>query len=128
LLLIRLRDVDREGVGPAAFGQHACPGDLWPCTATEIWRSLVLMDDVVWTVEVLFRERDGRTRADAILVTERGRFHGWGRAKLAPRDEDVPAVGEELAAARALSDLANKLLHAAADEIERRTGERALLS
>ena len=46
------------------------------------------------------------------------RFHGWGQAKRSPGDPSVPVIGEELAAARALSDLAHQLLHAAADRIE----------
>lgn len=58
------------------------------------------MSDPVWTIEVTFREDEGKTRADAVLVTPRGRHHGWGRARLAPGDRDVPVIGEELAAAR----------------------------
>ena len=85
------------------------------------------MSEPVWSIELSFREDDGRTRADAILVTPTGRHHGWGRARLAPGDQDVPAIGEELAAARALSDLAHQLLHVAADEIESHTGEPAQL-
>ncbi len=85
------------------------------------------MSEPVWTVELAFREDDGRTRADAVLVTDRGRHHGWGRARLAPGDRDVPVVGEELAAARALVDLAHQLLDAAADQIEEVTGEEIVL-
>ena len=46
------------------------------------------------------------------------RFHGFGQAKRAPRDPNVPVIGQDLAAARALSDLSHKLLEAAADRIE----------
>ena len=81
------------------------------------------MPEPVWSVEVVIREGSGKTRADAILVTDRGRYHGWGRARLPPGDRDAPTAGEELAAARALSDLAHQLLHAAAEEIEITTGE-----
>lgn len=85
------------------------------------------MSDVAWSVEIVFREDEQRTRADAVLVTPSGRHHGWGRAKLAPGDPDVPIIGEELAAARALSDLAHQLLHDAADQIEEQTGEHPRL-
>ena len=71
-----------------------------------------------WHVEVVFSEEDDRTRADAILEFGGRRFHGWGQAKRSPGDPNVPVVGEELAASRALSELAHHLLHAAADRIE----------
>ncbi|MGW1997619.1 dsRBD fold-containing protein [Embleya sp. NPDC001921] len=44
----------------------------------------------------------------------------WGpwRRPQTPRRPDVPEIGDELVAARALSDLAHQLLHAAAEDIE----------
>ena len=72
----------------------------------------------LWRVDVAFTEDEDRTRADAILETANQRFHGFGQAKRASGDPSVPVVGEELAAARALSDRAHQLLHAAADRIE----------
>jgi hypothetical protein len=76
------------------------------------------MSDLAWHVEVAFVEEGDRTRADAILQLRDKRFHGFGQAKRAPGDPNVPIVGEELAAARALSDLAHKLLDAAAERID----------
>ena len=76
------------------------------------------MSDHTWQVGITFTEDDERTRADAILELAGQRFHGWGQAKRAPEDPTVPVVGEELAAARALSDLPHQLLHAAARRIE----------
>lgn len=77
------------------------------------------MSDQMWQVSIAFTEDDDRrTRADAILELRSQRFHGWGQAKRSPGDPNVPVVGEELAAARALSDLSHQLLHAAADRIE----------
>ena len=46
------------------------------------------------------------------------RFHGFGQAKRAPQDPSVPVIGEELAAARALSHLSHQLLEAAVERIE----------
>lgn len=71
-----------------------------------------------WRVDVTFDEDEDRTRADAVLETADARFHGFGQAKRASGDPSVPVIGEELAAARALSDLAHQLLHAAAGQIE----------
>lgn len=76
------------------------------------------MADQLWHVNVAFTEQDDRTRADAVLELAGQRFHGYGQAKRAPEDPSVPVIGQDLAAARALSDLSHHLLHAAADRIE----------
>jgi hypothetical protein len=72
-----------------------------------------------WTVDIALSERDGRTHAEARLHTrDATHLTGTGTARLRPSDPDVPEIGEEIAAARALLDLAEHLLHAAADDIE----------
>jgi hypothetical protein len=76
------------------------------------------MSALTWTVEIVFSEDEDKTRADAILSGGTDRVQGWGRARRNPEDPDVPAVGEEIAAARALSDLAHHLLDQAAHRIE----------
>lgn len=76
------------------------------------------MSDQIWHVNVGFTEQDERTRADAVLELAGQRFHGYGQAKKAPEDPSVPVVGQDLAAARALSDLSHQLMQAAADRIE----------
>jgi hypothetical protein len=53
---------------------------------------------------------------------------GVGRARLNPDDRDVPEIGDELAAARALSDLGHRLLLAAAADIGASTRERVHLA
>lgn len=45
-----------------------------------------------------------------------------------PSDHDVPEIGGELAVARALSDLAHKLLDTAVEDIEGVTHEHVKLS
>jgi hypothetical protein len=76
------------------------------------------MADHVWQVNVVFTEEEDRTRADATLELSDERFHGFGQAKRAPGDPNRPVIGQELAAARALSHLSHKLLEAAAARIE----------
>lgn len=71
-----------------------------------------------WTVEIVFTEEGDVTRADAVLREGRVHVHGWGRSRRAPEDPNVPVVGEEIAAARALSDAAHKLIELAAERIE----------
>ena len=63
-------------------------------------------------------EHEGMTRATAHLRTgDRTSLTGTGTARLNPADRDVPEIGDELAAARALSQLAHVLLEVAADDI-----------
>ncbi len=77
-----------------------------------------------WKVSVdLFSSNDVRsdehlTAAHAVLTTAAGnRLEGYGRARLNPADRDVPEIGEELAVARALRDLADRFLRATSDDI-----------
>jgi uncharacterized protein DUF1876 len=76
------------------------------------------MPEQNWRVNVSFTEDADRTRADAILELAIQKFHGFGQAKRAPADPAVPVIGQDLAAARALSDLSHQLLEAAAERIE----------
>lgn len=76
------------------------------------------MTTPTWTVAIDFSEDEDQTRADASLTGGPASLQGWGRARRNPIDPDVPAVGEEIAAARALSDLAHHLLEQAAHRIE----------
>ena len=71
-----------------------------------------------WTVQIDIGEHDGTTRATAHLRTgDRTSLTGTGTARLNPADPNVPEIGDELATARALSQLAHALLEAAADDI-----------
>jgi Domain of unknown function (DUF1876) len=81
----------------------------------------------IWSVEIIIDEHENRTRAQARLVTDGTDHTGKGSARLNPGDRNVPMIGDELAAARALSELAHRLLHAAADDIESVTAEPAHL-
>ena len=72
----------------------------------------------LWTVQITFTEDDDTTRADAVLTGGAEDLRGWGRARRNPTDPKLPMVGEEGAAARALTDLAHHLLEEAAHRIE----------
>jgi hypothetical protein len=76
------------------------------------------MPEQSWRVEISFTEGEDRTRADAVLELASHKFHGFGQAKRAPGDPKVPVIGEDLAAARALSDLSHQLFEAAVEKIE----------
>lgn len=82
-----------------------------------------------WHVEIYIGEQDGQTYSEARLAPAgKVTLTGVGRARLNPTDQDVPEIGDELATARALSDLANQLLHAAVDDIEAMTHNPVKLS
>ena len=77
-----------------------------------------------WRVDIFIGEDDGRTYAEARLVTEIGdRLIGVGRAQLSPHDHNVPEIGDEIAVARALRALGTNVLDTAAGDIEGVTGE-----
>ena len=82
------------------------------------------MDAVkTWTVQVDIDEYEDRTRAVARLVTSGDQpLAGTGLARLHPSDRGVPRIGDELAVARALSELSHLLLDIAAREIEQSSG------
>lgn len=81
-----------------------------------------------WTVDILLNETEGETHAEARLITRSSdELRGRGTARCNPADWDVPEIGAELAAARALSDLAHRLLDTAAGDIEAVTHERVRL-
>jgi len=78
------------------------------------------MQEKHWQVDVIIDEdENGRTRATARLHTlDRTHLSGTGTARRNPADRDVPEIGDELAASRALNDLAHNLLECAAGDIE----------
>ena len=82
-----------------------------------------------WLVSLSIAETDGQTRAEARLVMSGGaELAGHGQARRNPADREVARIGAQLAAARALSDLAGQLVHAAATAIEDVTHEQAHLN
>lgn len=81
-----------------------------------------------WPVEISLREEGRETRAEARLTTRTGGMAGHGLARRNPDDQEVTQIGEQIAAARALSDLAHQLLSDAAGQIEGITHQRANLS
>ncbi|MFI1583671.1 DUF1876 domain-containing protein [Embleya sp. NPDC020630] len=86
-----------------------------------------------WTVDIFLSENTEddvadkvtvRTHAEARLRTEAtAGLRGRGDARKSPVDPNIPEIGDELAAARALSDLAHTLLHNAARDLEAVAGK-----
>lgn len=75
-----------------------------------------------WNARINITEAGSEVSAEAGLSGPDGeQLVGHGRARCNPRDENVPVIGDELAAARALSDLGRKLVENAAHDIEAHT-------
>lgn len=77
-----------------------------------------------WTVEITINEHEDERRTHAAAVLHSGirtPLRGEGEAHRSPRDREVPEIGDEVATARALADLAYRLLDAAAGDIEQFT-------
>ena len=85
------------------------------------------MSTKIFTVEVEVSEHPDHTEARAQLELGEGSLGGWGRARRNPSDADRPRIGDELATARALSDLAHRLLDDVGTRIEAAEGEPAHL-
>ena len=72
-------------------------------------------------IQVHLVERESETTADITLSLESGELvRGHGAAHRHPRDGDVPAIGDELATARAFSELSHRLVEIASETISRR--------
>jgi hypothetical protein len=74
-------------------------------------------------IDVLIEEHEERTRAKARLSWAGRKYVGVGLARLDPADEPVAQIGDELAIARALSDLANQLFASTSSDIQASTHE-----
>ncbi|WP_309123887.1 DUF1876 domain-containing protein [Arthrobacter sp.] len=86
------------------------------------------MQEKSWSVNIAIDEHESQTRATARLhVGNRPELVGIGMARLNPADSDVPEIGDELATARALADLAHQLIEVTAADIEKITKEPAHL-
>jgi hypothetical protein len=80
-----------------------------------------------WRVDIYIGEDEGRTYAEARLHTDLGdRLSGIGLAKVHPNDRDIPEIGDELAVARALTDLGHRLLVTTSGDIRQVTGEESI--
>ncbi len=81
------------------------------------------MEAKQWTVQIYITEDGDDTRARAVLSTrDTATLTGRGTARRNPIDRPIPEVGDELAASRALEDLAIRLHDVAADDIVEMAG------
>ena len=61
------------------------------------------------------------------VISGGGQISGNGTARRNPVDQNVTKIGAEIAVARALSNLAHRLMHVATSDVEALTHEHARL-
>jgi hypothetical protein len=78
-----------------------------------------------WRVEIDLYEAEDDTTAHAVLVAEPARrVDASGAARRNPGDANVAMIGDEIAVARALRHLSDRLLATASDDIAGAQGDR----
>ncbi|MFF1742669.1 dsRBD fold-containing protein [Streptomyces mirabilis] len=73
---------------------------------------------VEWKVRLYLSENEGTTKARVVVNTGTTTLTGHGTAHCNPEDADVPEIGDELAAGRALHDLGQQLVSTAERDIK----------
>ncbi len=77
-----------------------------------------------WTVRISVLGDDDDAEARVVLIADSPRhLTAHGHSRRSSSDSPVPEIGDEVAVARALRRLADRLLDTAAEDIEDRTGE-----
>lgn len=77
-----------------------------------------MLRTVEWKVRLCLSEDEGTTRARVVVDTGTKTITGHGVAHCNPADTDVPEIGDELAAGRAMHDLAYRLVNTAERDIK----------
>ena len=85
------------------------------------------VDRLSLRIEITMTEDADHCEAVARVRLREREFSGWGRARRNPSDPEMPVVGEELAVARALSEVSHQLVVAAADSLESALGRPVAL-
>jgi Domain of unknown function (DUF1876) len=78
-----------------------------------------------WHLDAVVDEHEKRTRAKVRMSWHGNELVGVGLARLDPADEPVATIGDELALARALSDLAHQLFELTVSDVEAATHKPA---
>lgn len=81
-----------------------------------------------WDVRITVVESGGSTTAEAVVVNgPPDALRAVGHARKAPEDPEVPLIGDEIAAGRALRRLADRLLAVAEQDVSAAVGHKAHL-
>ncbi|MFD8217882.1 dsRBD fold-containing protein [Streptomyces sp. NPDC059697] len=77
-----------------------------------------MLHTVEWKVRLYLSDDEGTTRARVVVNTGTTTLTGHGAARCNPADSDVPEIGDELAAGRAMHDLGRQLVSTAERDIK----------
>ncbi|PIJ33239.1 hypothetical protein BMW24_015765 [Mycobacterium heckeshornense] len=80
-----------------------------------------------WKVDVFVDEHSRRTRAKVEMYWRDHKLTGIGFARRNPSDENIAEIGDELAVARAMSNLADQLFAITAADVREATHEPAVI-
>jgi hypothetical protein len=92
------------------------------------WKEVAMAERKMWTAEIILEETPDKTDAFVTLRTGDAECTAEGHARRNPDDPNIPRIGEEIAAARALSQLSSKLLEESARILEAHLGEEVHLT
>ncbi|GAB2496953.1 hypothetical protein GCM10027063_40070 [Promicromonospora xylanilytica] len=107
-------------VDPEARAALGVPGESTERTEPRQGRALT------WDVRITLVESGGSTTAEATVMNgPSDALRGVGHARKAPEDPEVPLIGDELAAGRALRRLADRLLAVAEQDVSAAVGHKA---
>jgi hypothetical protein len=105
--------------GPDAHVEHGSASGHAPTAAPSVGA-------VTWRVQVTLSHEGPETTAQAVLVAGNPDHLGAsGHSRRNPEDDSVVAIGDEVAVARALRRLADRLIDTAEEQIEDSTGRPA---
>lgn len=90
------------------------------------WREPRQGRALTWDVRITVVESGGSTTAEATVMNgPPDALRGVGHARRSPGDPEVPLIGDEIAAGRALRRLADRLLAVAEQDVSAAVGHRA---
>src|SRR5215212_3217531 len=121
--LVRWSDTGRESLffpGPDSHIEHDGSPEVGPDPggATPDQASESASEVKKWHVDLYLYEHQDSTAAHAVLHSaSRAHLDGRGAARLRPGEANVPEIGDEVAVARALRGLSDRLLTAASDDM-----------
>ncbi len=119
--LVRWADNGRETLffpGPDAHVQHDDDGDAASAESPRASSAVGPAHVKEWHVDIYLFEADESTAANAVLRSEVAEpLRSSGRARRRPGESDVPEIGDEVAVARALHRLADRVLASAESDL-----------
>lgn len=116
-------DAHVEHFGPPSREPAAPPSDPEPSP-----RQARAAHTKSWRIDVYLYEDEITTSAQAVLHGDAPTpLKGQGLARLRPGEPDVPEIGDEVAVARALRRLSDRLLGTAADDLSQVSGHPVTL-